>query len=223
MGEPTITKHIFSKAALPGWVLILVSQLRWLYAFIDAWSNFEFISEKVNDIRLLAVLIGLFASVWFQIALIVAGLGWIALVTSAGPRYLPRFFRRRPTAGGETEEDVVYFIQRSLADQIADRHRERKGEMFSLVQNDRGTREYSRREVDNLTPTQRERLFAADPEMPAWWRGRSPRTHAWPLFRVKGGIWIAIHQIDQTPEKYHLDIFQGIPGLLDWYMKNREF
>jgi len=74
-----------------------------------------------------------------------------------------------------------------------------------------------------LTPTQRDRLFAADPEMPAWWRGRSPRTRDWPLFGVKGGIWIAKHQIDQTPEKYHVDIFQGIAGLLDWYMKDREF
>ena len=190
---------------------------------MDAWSNVEFVSEKIRDVQLLAVLASVFTSAWFQVGLILAGLGWIALATSAWPQYLRRSLSRRRLGRGETEDDVVYFIQRSFTDQIADRHRERKAEAFALVQDDRGTREYSRREIDALTPTQRERLFAADPEMPAWWRGGSPRTRDWPLFRVKGGIWIAKHQIDQTPKKYHVDIFQGIPGLLDWYMKDREF
>ncbi len=216
-------KHLFSKGTLPGWVLLLLSQSKWLYAFVDAWSNVEFISDKIRSIRPLAVAISLFTSAWFQVALIVVGLGWIALATSGWPRHLSRFRRRRPTATAEAEEEVVYAIQRSLADQIADLHRERRAETFPLVQNDRGTREYSRREVDNLTPTQREKLFSADPEMPNWWRGKSPRTGAWPLFRVKGGIWISKDQVDRTPEKHHLDIFQGIPGLLDWYMKDRPF
>ncbi len=120
-------------------------------------------------------------------------------------------------------EDTVYLVRRSMADQVADLKRERKSERFSLVQDDRGIREYSRQEVDKLTATQRVRLFAADPEMEAWWRGRSPTSGAWPLFRVKGGIWLAKQQIDQTPREHHADIFEGISGLLDWYMENRLF
>ncbi len=122
-----------------------------------------------------------------------------------------------------TDEGVVYLVRRSMADQLADRHRERKAEKFSLVQDDRGIREYSRHEVDRLTTTQRAKLFAADLEMEAWWRGKSPTSGAWPLFRVKGGIWLAKEQIDQTPPETHADIFDGIPGLLEWYLKGREF
>lgn len=221
----TIARNLFSRAALPGWVLIIASQFKWLYAFVDAWSNLEFISEKIRDIRLLALVAGVFASAWFQIGLIVAGLAWIWVASpqTAGLRSMRTFWLRRPKAGVETEEDVVYFIPRSIADQVADLHRERWAEKFALVQNDRGTREYSRLEVDKLTPTQRGRLFVADREMEAWWRGKSPRTGAWALFRAKGGIWISKHQVDQTPQKHHLDVFQGIPGLLDWYMNGREF
>lgn len=221
----TIARSLFSRATLPGWVLIVASQLKWLYAFVGAWSNLEFISEKVRDIRPLALLTRVFASAWFQVALIVAGLIWIGAASShaCGPRHLRRFWRRQPNAGAGTEEDVVYSIRRSFADQVADLHRERRGETFALIQDDRGNREYSRREVDKLTPTQRGRLFAADPDMEAWWRGRSPRSAIWPLFRAKGGIWISKQQVDQTPEKDRSDIFEGIPGLVDWYMKDPDF
>jgi hypothetical protein len=199
--------------------MILISQLSRLYNLVDAWSNVEFISEKIRDVQLLAALASAITSAWFQIGLIIAGLGWIAIATSAWPRY----HRTAQSGLGEAEGDVVHLIQRSLSDHLTDRKRERKAEPFVLVQGDREPLQYSLRDVDALTLTQRERLFAADPEMPAWWRGKSPRTGDWPLFRVKGGIWIAQHQIDQTPEKYHLDLFQGIPGLLDWYMKDRKF
>lgn len=217
-------KHLFSKATLPGWVLLLLSQLRWLYSLVDAWSNVEFVADKIRGTPPLAIPISFLASAWLQVTLIVIGLGWIALATSsAWPSRLTLFRSRRPTSTAETEEQVVYTVRRSLAAQIADLQREHRAETFPLIQDDRGTREYSRHEVDKLTLTQREKLFAADPEMPNWWRGKSPRTGAWPLFRVKGGIWISKDQIDQTPEKYHLEIFQGIPGLLDWYMKGRQF
>jgi hypothetical protein len=180
-------KHLFSKATLPGWLLLLLSQLRWLYSFVDAWSNVEFIAEKIKGLPSLAIPISLLASGWLQVTLILVGLGWIALATSAWPSRLTPFRSRRPSSMAETEEQVVYTIRRSLADQIADLQREWKAETFPLIQDDRGTREYSLREVDKLTLTQRERLFAADPEMPNWWRGKLPRTSVWPLFRVKGG------------------------------------
>lgn len=122
-----------------------------------------------------------------------------------------------------TDEDVVYFVRRSIADQVADIQRERRAETFSLVQGDWGIREYSLREVDKLTTTQRFKLFAADPDMETWWRGKSPTSGAWPLFRVKSGIWLAKEQIDQTPKEHHPAIFEGIRGLLDWYLKDREF
>jgi hypothetical protein len=211
-------KRLFSKATLPGWALLLLSQLRWLYSAVDAWSNVEFLADKIRGLPSLAVPISLLTSAWFQVTLIFVGLGWIALATSAWPsRLTPLRSRRHPTSMAETEEEVVYTIRRSLADQIADLQRERRAETFLLIQDDRGTREYLRQEVDKLTLTQREKLFAADPEMPSWWRGKSPRTGGWPLFRVKGGIWISKIQIDQTPEKYHFELFQGIPGLLDWF------
>ncbi len=120
------------------------------------------------------------------------------------------------------DEDVVYHVPRSFADQLADREREEKAEKFPLVQDDRGIREYSRREVDALTTNQRAKLFAADPEMEAWWRGKSPASGTWPLFRVKGGIWLAKQQISQTPAEHHSALFEGIPALFDWYLKDRE-
>jgi hypothetical protein len=207
-------KHLFTKAALPGWALIVVSQLRWLYSLVDAWSNVEFVGEKIRDVRLLAALASAYTSAWFQIGLICVGLGWIAITTSAWPRHLRRFWPRHPVGRGEVEDDVVYFVERSFADQLGDKHRERNAEAFALVQDDRGIRQYSRREIDALTPAQRDRLFAADPEMQAWWRGKSPRTGNWPLFRVRGGIWITKHQIDETQGSITWTSLTAYPGCL---------
>lgn len=79
-------KHLFSKAALPGWALLLLSQLKWLYALVDAWSNVEFITDKIRNVPPLAIPIRLLASAWFQIVLIAVGLGWIALANSSRAR-----------------------------------------------------------------------------------------------------------------------------------------
>lgn len=125
-------------------------------------------------------------------------------------------------APSPADEGVVYLVGISFADQLADMKREEKAEKFRLVQDDRGIREYSRREIDTLTTTQRAKLFAADPEMEAWWRGKSPASATWPLFRVKGGIWLAKQQINQTPTEHHSALFEGIAGLFDWYLKDRE-
>jgi hypothetical protein len=84
---------------------------------------------------------------------------------------------------------------------------------------DHSIREYTRQEIDKLTSTQRERLFAADPEMAAWWRGKSLISGAWPLFRLRGGTWLSEDQIGQTPAE-HGDTVWKILGLLDWYMKD---
>ena len=220
----TTARTFLSKYALPGWVLIIVSQLERLYNLVDAWSNLEFISEKVRDTWLLPFVADLFAWGLFQVILIVTGLIWIALASSPTGecRDLRRFWPLRRRAVVETGEDVVYLIRRSIGDQLADRKHERKAEKFPLVQDDRSVREYTLQEVDKLTPTQRERLFTADPEMAAWWMGKSPASGAWPLFRGKGGIWIAKDLIDQTPREHHSAIWE-IPGLLDWYLQGREF
>jgi hypothetical protein len=127
-----------------------------------------------------------------------------------------------PQQNACSEEDIAYFIPRSTTDLLADRQRERKAEKFSLVQDNRSIREYTRQEVDKLTPTQREKLFTADPEMSVWWRGKSLTSGAWPLFRIRGGQWIAKHQIEQTPREHHSAIWE-IPGLLEWYLQGREF
>jgi hypothetical protein len=121
-----------------------------------------------------------------------------------------------------SEEDIVSRVPRSTADLLDDRKRERRAEKFSLVRDDHSIHEYTRQEVDKLTPTQKEKLFTADPEMEAWWRGKSPTSGAWPLFRVRGGRWVAKHQIDQTPSEPNSVIWE-IPGLLDWYMQDRKF
>jgi hypothetical protein len=120
------------------------------------------------------------------------------------------------------EQNTVHSMQWSMDDMMESDQSERRIEKFSLVQDDLSIREYTRQEVDKLTPTQRERLFTADPEMAAWWRGKSPTSGNWPLFRVKGGIWIAKHQIEQTPQEHRSAIWE-IPGLLDWYMEGLEF
>jgi TIR domain len=120
------------------------------------------------------------------------------------------------------EQNIVHSMQWSMNDMVESDQSERRVEKFSLVQDDLSMHEYTRQEVDKLTPTQRERLFTADPEMTAWWRGKSPTSGSWPLFRVRGGIWIAKHQIEQTPQEHRSAIWE-IPGLLDWYMEGLEF
>ncbi len=121
------------------------------------------------------------------------------------------------------EEAIVNFLpRRSLTDLLDDRQREREAEKFSLVQADHSIREYTQQEVDRLTPTQREKLFAADPEMASWWRGKSPMSGAWPLFRLRGGTWISKDQIEQTPQEHRSALWE-IPDLLEWYVQDLVF
>ena len=82
--------------------------------------------------------------------------------------------------------------------------------------------EYSRQEVDKLTSTQRGKLFTADPEMAAWWRGKSLMSNTWSLFRMRGGTWISKDQIKQVPVEQR-GAFWEIQGLLDWYMEDAVF
>lgn len=121
-----------------------------------------------------------------------------------------------------SEEDIVDLIPSSITNVLNDRKRERTAEKFSLVQDNYRTHEYSRQDVDKLTHTQRERLFAADPEMAAWWRGKSIPSDTWPLFRVQGGTWISKDQIKQVPLEQR-GAFWEIKGLLDWYMRDEVF
>jgi hypothetical protein len=120
------------------------------------------------------------------------------------------------------DEDIIGLIPYSLTNALNDRKRERIVDRFSLVQGDYSTREYTRQEIDKLTTTQRKKLFTADPEMEAWWRGRATENGTWPLFRLKGGIWLSKDQIGQTPAE-HGDTVWKIPGLLDWYMEDLVF
>jgi hypothetical protein len=121
-----------------------------------------------------------------------------------------------------SEEDIVDLIPYSLTSALNDQKRERMAEKFSLVQDNYRTHEYSRQEVDKLTPTQREKLFTADPEMTAWWRGKSLTNDTWPLFRIRGGTWISKDQIKQVPLEQR-GTFWEIQGLLDWYMRDEVF
>jgi len=120
-----------------------------------------------------------------------------------------------------SEDEIADFFHESISDLIASRKREREGEKFPLV-HDGSVREYSRQEVDKLTTTQRAKLFTADPEMEAWWRGKLPNG-AWPLFRLKGGIWIAKHEFDKLTEEHYAAIRRVIPGLLEWYLEEQRF
>jgi hypothetical protein len=138
----------------------------------------------------------------------------------------------QPEPGGEVidhhqqniyaEEDILGLIPYSLTNALNDQKLERESEKFSLVQDNHRIHEYSRKEVDKLTPTQREKLFTADPEMTAWWRGKSIQSNAWPLFRVQGGIWISKDQIKKVPVEQH-GAFWKIPGLLEWYGQDLVF
>jgi hypothetical protein len=121
-----------------------------------------------------------------------------------------------------TEEDITVLIPWSMTSLLNDRKRERATEKFSLVRDDHSIHEYTLQEVDKLTPTQREKLFAADPEMAAWWRGKSLMSGAWPLFRLRGGTWISKDQIGQTPQEHRSALWE-IPDLLEWYMQDLAF
>jgi hypothetical protein len=73
-----------------------------------------------------------------------------------------------------------------------------------------------------MAPSQRERLFTAAPEMKDWWRGKSLENGTWPLFRVKGGLWLSKEQLGAILSEYS-DVIQRIPGLLDWFMEDLVF
>jgi len=157
---------------------------------------------------------------------------WVALYDdwNEGIRHILAVIQPEPEGGpwdsrqqnAYSEGDIVHFMPRSTADLLNDRKRERRAEKFSLVHDDRSIHEYTRQEVDKLTPTQREKLFAADPEMASWWRGKSPISGAWPLFRLRGGTWISKDQIKQTPQEHQGALWE-IPDLLEWYMQDLVF
>ena len=121
------------------------------------------------------------------------------------------------------EEAIMNFLpRRSFTDLLDDRQRELGAEKFSLVRADDSIREYTRQEVDRLSPTQREKLFAADPEMASWWRGKSPMSGTWPLFRLRGGTWLSKDEIEQTPQEHRSALWE-IPNLLEWYVQDLVF
>jgi hypothetical protein len=90
------------------------------------------------------------------------------------------------------------------------------------VRDDNSIYNYTRQEVDRLTPAQRERLFSADPEMAAWWRGKSLMNSDWPLFRIRGGRWLSKRQIEQVSEENCRAIWE-IGDLLEWYVEDLVF
>jgi len=98
------------------------------------------------------------------------------------------------------EEDILALIPYSLTSALNDHKLERTLETFSLVQENLSIHKYTRQELDKMAPSQREKLFTAAPEMEAWWRGKSTENGTWPLFRLKGGIWLSKNQIGQTPQ-----------------------
>jgi hypothetical protein len=120
------------------------------------------------------------------------------------------------------EQEILALIPYSLTNAINNRKFERSSGTFSFVQDNYTTHKYTRRELDTMAPSQRERLFTAAPEMRAWWRGKSITNGAWPLFRVKGGIWLSKDQIGKIPAE-HGDAAWEIPGLLEWYMEDEVF
>jgi len=44
----------------------------------------------------------------------------------------------------------------------------------------------------------------------------------WPLFRIRGGIWISKAQINQIPNDDRADLWK-IQALLEWYVEGLEF
>jgi hypothetical protein len=120
------------------------------------------------------------------------------------------------------EQEILALIPYSLTSALNDHKLERRLETFSFVQDNLSIYKYTRQELDNMAPSQRERLFSAAPEMKAWWRGKSIENGTWPLFRVKGGIWLSKDQIGQIPSEYGDNVLK-IPALLDWYMEGLVF
>jgi hypothetical protein len=120
------------------------------------------------------------------------------------------------------EQEILDLIPYSLISALNDRKLERNSETFSFVQDNLSTHKYTRQELDNMAPSQREKLFTAAPEMEAWWRGKSIENGTWPLFRVKGGLWLSKEQIKQVPLEHH-GAFWKIQGLLEWYGQDLVF
>ncbi len=171
-----------------------------------------------NTLRISMPTVG--GSLLLNVALLLVGV--FLLIPQSWWKKLPILSGRRRISG-EEEDEVLWLIPPGFADQIADMQRERRGEKFRLVQDDRGIKEYTRGEIDKLSSTQREKLLQGDPEMTAWWRGKSLISSAWPLFRARGGVWISKDQLDAMKEDERLKVFEGVEGLLDWYLSGRRF
>jgi hypothetical protein len=120
------------------------------------------------------------------------------------------------------EDDLAALIPWSITSLLNDHKLERVLDKFSLVQDNRSILEYTRQQVDKFTLTQRDRLFTADPDMKAWWRGKSTTNDTWPLFRLRGGTWISKDQIKQVPLEQR-GAFWEIKDLLYWYMEDEVF
>jgi len=124
------------------------------------------------------------------------------------------------------EQEILALLPYSLTSTLNDQKLERRAETFPFVQDNFSTHKYTRKDLDDMAPSQREKLFTAAPEMKDWWRGKSLENGAWPLFRVKGGLWFSKEQIapvyEQASEEQRAAIWK-IPGLNDWYVDGLVF
>src|SRR6267142_6835292 len=77
-------RALFRRASIPGWLAILLAFAQRLYNLIDAWSNIEFLREKLQGWHLDALL-SVFSAAPVQLALLAIGLTWIAVVATRRP------------------------------------------------------------------------------------------------------------------------------------------
>jgi hypothetical protein len=115
-------RAMFRRLSIPGWVTLLAWFVGMLYKGVDAWSNAEFLREKLQGWRIDTVLSVLSATP-AQIALLIAGLTWIAVVAFRRPAEALRLAAELQPASAIGELDMHRRPKRFL-EQVRDMQRE---------------------------------------------------------------------------------------------------
>src|SRR5712664_778887 len=75
---------MFKPSSIPGWLALLAWAAGWIYKGVDAWSNAEFLREKLQGWRM-DVILSVLSATPVQLGLLVGGLVWIGVVATRRP------------------------------------------------------------------------------------------------------------------------------------------
>jgi hypothetical protein len=155
----------------------------------------------------------------FSLVLVFTGAG-LLMVVAAVSSYWGIRSPLRGKLQREAKSQPNDGLHSGLADQVSSMQRERAAtDTFRVVQADLGIREFRRAELDRLSVTQRGKLFASDPAMEFWWRGRRDNG-SWAMVRLEGGTWFTHQELTGMSEEERNTALRGYGrGVIrQWYL-----